>query len=135
MWKEGRTVDYHALLSSYRTSGFQATNFGLAVEQITKMVGITLHYLCVRVYTVYSWKHEERWYQRRRRSHISVNRATDLSPTAPCFSATPPTSFLPVSETHSDTWSNTTWWESTMTHIMMQYPAMPYCESMPFYKS
>lgn len=31
-------VDYHALLQSYRTSGFQATNFGLAVEQVTKMV-------------------------------------------------------------------------------------------------
>ena len=31
-------VDYHALLQSYRTSGFQATNFGLAVEQITQMV-------------------------------------------------------------------------------------------------
>ena len=31
-------VDYHALLQSYRTSGFQATNFGLAVEEITKMV-------------------------------------------------------------------------------------------------
>ena len=31
-------VDYHALLQSYRTSGFQATNFGLAVEQILQMV-------------------------------------------------------------------------------------------------
>ncbi len=31
-------VDYHALLQSYRTSGFQATNFGLAVEQINEMV-------------------------------------------------------------------------------------------------
>lgn len=31
-------VDYHALLRSYRTSGFQATNFGLAVEQISQMV-------------------------------------------------------------------------------------------------
>ena len=38
VWREGRGVDYHALLSSYRTSGFQATNFGMAVEQITKMV-------------------------------------------------------------------------------------------------
>ena len=34
----GKHVDYHALLQSYRTSGFQATNFGLAVEQITQMV-------------------------------------------------------------------------------------------------
>ena len=31
-------VDYHALLQSFRTSGFQATNFGLAVEQINEMV-------------------------------------------------------------------------------------------------
>ena len=31
-------VDYHALLQSYRTSGFQAMNFGLAVEQISQMV-------------------------------------------------------------------------------------------------
>ena len=38
VWKEGKEVDYHALLSSYRTSGFQATNFGLAVEQISKML-------------------------------------------------------------------------------------------------
>ena len=41
-------VDYHALLQSFRTSGFQATNFGLAVEQITAMVGrmVVLHDLC-----------------------------------------------------------------------------------------
>ena len=31
-------VDHHALLKSYLTSGFQATNFGLAVEQINAMV-------------------------------------------------------------------------------------------------
>lgn len=31
-------VDYHALLQSYRLSGFQAMNFGLAVEQISLMV-------------------------------------------------------------------------------------------------
>jgi len=31
-------VDYHALLQSYRTSGFQATNFGKAVEEINKMI-------------------------------------------------------------------------------------------------
>ena len=31
-------VDHHALLQSYRLSGFQATNFGLAVEQINAMV-------------------------------------------------------------------------------------------------
>ena len=34
----GDGVDYHALLQSYRTCGFQATNFGLAVEQINQMV-------------------------------------------------------------------------------------------------
>ena len=39
-FERGAAVDYHALLQSFRTSGFQATNFGLAVEQITKMVGI-----------------------------------------------------------------------------------------------
>ena len=31
-------VDHHALLQSYRLSGFQATNFGLAVDQINAMV-------------------------------------------------------------------------------------------------
>ena len=31
-------VDYHALLQSYRLSGFQAMNFGLAVEQVSLMV-------------------------------------------------------------------------------------------------
>ena len=31
-------IDYHKLLLSYKTSGFQATNFGLAVEQINAMV-------------------------------------------------------------------------------------------------
>ena len=36
----GDGVDYHALLQSYRTCGFQATNFGLAVEQINQMVKV-----------------------------------------------------------------------------------------------
>ncbi len=31
-------VDYHKLLQSFRTSGFQATNFGMAVEEINRMV-------------------------------------------------------------------------------------------------
>jgi len=35
-WNDG--VDYEKLLSIYRYSGFQATNFGLSVEQINKMV-------------------------------------------------------------------------------------------------
>jgi deoxyhypusine synthase len=33
-------VDYHALLKSYLTSGFQATNFGLAIEQINQMLEV-----------------------------------------------------------------------------------------------
>lgn len=33
-------IDYRKLLQSYRTTGFQATNFGLAVEEINKMVRI-----------------------------------------------------------------------------------------------
>uniref|UniRef100_A0A1B6I1W8 deoxyhypusine synthase n=1 Tax=Homalodisca liturata TaxID=320908 RepID=A0A1B6I1W8_9HEMI len=35
-WNKG--VDYKAILDSYRFSGFQATNFGLAVEEITNML-------------------------------------------------------------------------------------------------
>ncbi len=31
-------IDYHKLLQSYKTTGFQATNFGLAVEEINKML-------------------------------------------------------------------------------------------------
>ena len=31
-------VDYHALLQSYRTCGFQAMNFGMAIETINEMV-------------------------------------------------------------------------------------------------
>lgn len=31
-------IDFHALLQSYKTTGFQATNFGLAVDQIKLMV-------------------------------------------------------------------------------------------------
>lgn len=33
-------VDYHALLESYRTTGFQATHFGQAVEEINKMASV-----------------------------------------------------------------------------------------------
>lgn len=33
-----RGVDYHALLEAYRTTGFQATNFGRAVQQVNAMV-------------------------------------------------------------------------------------------------
>lgn len=36
-------VDYHELLKSFKTFGFQATHFGQAVEEINKMVGIQLH--------------------------------------------------------------------------------------------
>lgn len=31
-------IDYHKLMTSYRRSGFQATNFGRAVEEINRMV-------------------------------------------------------------------------------------------------
>lgn len=31
-------INYHALLQTFLTTGFQATNFGLAVEQINDMV-------------------------------------------------------------------------------------------------
>lgn len=31
-------VNYHELFESYKHSGFQATNFGLAVDEITKMM-------------------------------------------------------------------------------------------------
>lgn len=33
-------VDHAKLLDSYLTSGFQATNFGLAVEEVRRMVGM-----------------------------------------------------------------------------------------------
>lgn len=46
-------VDYHALLGSYRTTGFQAGNFGKAVEEINKMVRsklyITSSVHCIRL--------------------------------------------------------------------------------------
>lgn len=38
--QSGSKVDYHALLQSFKTCGFQATNFGLAVDQINQMVSI-----------------------------------------------------------------------------------------------
>lgn len=31
-------IDYHRIFQSYKTSGFQATNFGLAVDEINKMI-------------------------------------------------------------------------------------------------
>lgn len=37
-WKDG--IDYNKILESYGKSGFQATNFGLAVEEINKMLTI-----------------------------------------------------------------------------------------------
>ena len=36
--ENGSKVDYHALLQSFRTSGFQATNVALAIDQINQMV-------------------------------------------------------------------------------------------------
>lgn len=35
-WNRG--IDYHALFETYKYSGFQATNFGLAVDEINKML-------------------------------------------------------------------------------------------------
>jgi deoxyhypusine synthase len=40
--ESGSKVDYHGLLQSFRTSGFQATNVGLAVDQINQMVNTFL---------------------------------------------------------------------------------------------
>lgn len=39
-------VNYHELLESYKRCGFQATNFGKAVEEINKMV---CTYTCIRI--------------------------------------------------------------------------------------
>ena len=56
-FERGAAVDYHALLQSFRTSGFQATNFGLAVEQINKMVGINWnqHVVVMQTYRPAFW--------------------------------------------------------------------------------
>lgn len=35
-WSNG--LDFHKLLESYKYTGFQATNFGLAVNEINKMI-------------------------------------------------------------------------------------------------
>lgn len=35
-WSNG--LDFHKLLDSYKHTGFQATNFGLAVDEINKMI-------------------------------------------------------------------------------------------------
>ncbi|XP_076663932.1 deoxyhypusine synthase isoform X2 [Andrena cerasifolii] len=35
-WNEG--IDYHSLFKSYKTSGFQARNFGLAVDEVQRMI-------------------------------------------------------------------------------------------------
>ncbi|NP_001034603.1 deoxyhypusine synthase [Mus musculus] len=42
-----RGVDYHALLDAYRTTGFQATNFGRAVQQVNAMIEKKLEPLAV----------------------------------------------------------------------------------------
>lgn len=42
-WNTG--IHYDLLLSSYLNSGFQATNFGLAVKEIDKMVTYWCFYL------------------------------------------------------------------------------------------
>lgn len=40
-WNHG--IDYDQLLQSYLNSGFQATNFGKAVQEINKMARILFH--------------------------------------------------------------------------------------------
>ena len=45
-------IDHHKLLQSFRTSGFQATNFGLAVEEINKMV---CEYRVINVSFIKQW--------------------------------------------------------------------------------
>ncbi|KAK0161104.1 hypothetical protein PV327_009617 [Microctonus hyperodae] len=37
-WNSG--IDYHKLFQSYKNTGFQATNFGLAVDEINKMINL-----------------------------------------------------------------------------------------------
>lgn len=41
-------VNYHKLLQSYARSGFQASNFGHAVEQINKMVSTEKYSLFIQ---------------------------------------------------------------------------------------
>ncbi len=37
-------INHSALLQTYLTTGFQATNFGLAIQQIQQMVHIFIHF-------------------------------------------------------------------------------------------
>ena len=62
-------VDYHALLQSYKYSGFQATNFGLAVEEINKMINKRF-LLLLRFDSLISRPVGKSRYQRRRGSHV-----------------------------------------------------------------
>ena len=64
-------VDYHALLQSYKYSGFQATNFGLAVEEINKMISKRF-VLLSRLHSFISCPIStgRSRYQRRRGSHV-----------------------------------------------------------------
>ena len=43
-------VNYHALLESYRTTGFQAMHFGQAVEQVNKMVSVLSYHKYLVIY-------------------------------------------------------------------------------------
>jgi len=38
-WSKG--IDFEGLLNSYKRSGFQATNYGLAVDEVNRMVSST----------------------------------------------------------------------------------------------
>ena len=68
-------VDYHALLQSYKTCGFQATNFGLAVEQIIQMVSAAVLSV-LRNYCMPAWCKLSRF------SRLYRTRTVDL----PCYS-------------------------------------------------
>jgi deoxyhypusine synthase len=42
-------VDYHKLLQSFTTTGFQATNFGKGVEEINRMVMSSMFCCCFKL--------------------------------------------------------------------------------------
>lgn len=57
-WNNG--INYDQLLDSYVNSGFQATNFGKAVNEINKMVTkdmteLYVHYFCIHFHLFGSW--------------------------------------------------------------------------------
>ena len=51
-WSD-ETLNYHTLLEAYKTTGFQATNFGRAVAHLNDMVSINFHISFFIVYYMY----------------------------------------------------------------------------------